>query len=310
MVTSDQPVLVSFGGGTNSVAMLIELVARRERVDAILFADTGGEKPETYEYVDLFSQWLVDRDYPAITRVFHTKRDGTFETLEDECLRIGSLPSIAYGSKKCSGKFKIEPQDKWTNSWPMARAAWSYRVRIRKLIGFGVDERHRADKVDEYNDPKYLAPYLAGQRVTDIARSHAAPSGDEARDARAVANLARKIRYAVRYQKEYPLIEWGWGRDECVDAIDRAGLPRPGKSACFFCPSSKLVEIRSLSRPLQERAMAMEAAAKENLTSVVGLGRSFSWTDAINGNQTAEAPVSIPCECVDGDEWEQLDLSI
>jgi len=301
-VSPELPVLVSFGGGTNSVAMLIELVARRERVDAVLFADTGGEKPETYDYVEMFSQWLVERGYPSITRVFHTKRDGTFETLEQECLRGGRLPSIAYGSKKCSGKFKIEPQDKWTNSWPMAREAWARKLRIRKLVGFGVDELRRANMGDEYSDPKYLAPYLAGRRVTDIARSHAATSGDEKRDARAVANLARKIRYAVRYEKAYPLIEWGWGRDECVDAIDRAGLPRPGKSACFFCPSSKLVEIRSLSRPLQERAMAIEAAAKDNLTSVVGLGRSFSWTDAINGNQTAEAPVSIPCECTDGDD--------
>lgn len=33
--------MVSYGGGTNSTAMLIGMVERGERPDAILFADTG-----------------------------------------------------------------------------------------------------------------------------------------------------------------------------------------------------------------------------------------------------------------------------
>ena len=39
--------VVSFGGGVNSTALLIGLEERDERPDYILFADTGGEKPET-----------------------------------------------------------------------------------------------------------------------------------------------------------------------------------------------------------------------------------------------------------------------
>lgn len=122
------------------------------------------------------------------------------------------------------------------------------------------------------------------------------------RHGRSVANLARKIRQAVRFEKRYPLIEWGWGRDECVKAIADAGLPSPGKSACFFCPSSKLHEIRALPRELLSRALAMEAGAADNTISVKGLGRSFAWRDAVAGETSAEPPISIPCECTDGDD--------
>lgn len=39
--------VVSFGGGVNSTAVLIGLHDRSEIPDAILFADTGGEKPKS-----------------------------------------------------------------------------------------------------------------------------------------------------------------------------------------------------------------------------------------------------------------------
>ena len=41
-----------------------------------------------------------------------------------------------------------------------------------------------------------------------------------------------------KYENRYPLIEdWHWTRDDCIRAIQEAGLPLPGKSSCFFCPS-------------------------------------------------------------------------
>ncbi len=71
------PVIVAFGGGTNSAAMLIEMQKREVIPDLILFADTGGELPETYKFVDLFSRWLVERKMPEIQTVKYKK-----ETLE------------------------------------------------------------------------------------------------------------------------------------------------------------------------------------------------------------------------------------
>jgi hypothetical protein len=110
-----------------------------------------------------------------------------------------------------------------------------------------------------------------------------------------------------KYEVKYPLIEWGMGRDECVISILDAGLPLPGKSACFFCPSSKPKEIRQLGNEYPEllkRAISMEENALENLTSVKGLGRNWSWKEMteFEGRQIdmfRMAP-EIPCGCYDG----------
>ncbi len=40
--------VVSYGVGLDSTAMLVEMHNRGMRPDLILFSDTGGEKPETY----------------------------------------------------------------------------------------------------------------------------------------------------------------------------------------------------------------------------------------------------------------------
>jgi 3'-phosphoadenosine 5'-phosphosulfate sulfotransferase (PAPS reductase)/FAD synthetase len=48
--------IVSFGGGTNSTAMLIGMMKKNLIPDHILFADTGGEKEGTYHYIKYFTQ--------------------------------------------------------------------------------------------------------------------------------------------------------------------------------------------------------------------------------------------------------------
>jgi len=53
-----------------------------------------------------------------------------------------------------------------------------------------------------------------------------------------------KIPEDKKYIYKYPLVKWGVGRDECIKIIEVAGLGLPGKSACYFCPSSKPTEIR------------------------------------------------------------------
>ena len=43
--------VVSYGAGTNSTAMVCEMVRRGEAVCSGGFADTGGERPETYAHL-------------------------------------------------------------------------------------------------------------------------------------------------------------------------------------------------------------------------------------------------------------------
>ncbi len=56
LLSSSDFVVVGYGGGTDSTALLVECVKRGIKVDMILFADTGAEKPHTYAYVNYFSE--------------------------------------------------------------------------------------------------------------------------------------------------------------------------------------------------------------------------------------------------------------
>lgn len=246
-------VIVSYGGGTNSTALLVGLVERKERPEAILFADTGGEKPHTYQYIKNLSGWLLARDFPEITTVKVESR-----TLEEDCIARSSLPSIAYGFKSCSQRFKLEPQQKWLNNYEPAKDYWKSGGKVKKLIGFDMDEPQRAKP---YSDKKTF--------------------------------------------NSYPLIEWGWGRDECIEAIKRAGLPLAGKSACFFCPNTRPSEIRQMQQDYPElisRAIEMEKNA--DFTTIAGLGRNYSWETLLNQNDmfgNYERDFYMPCGCFDGD---------
>lgn len=148
------PIMVSYGAGTNSTAMLVEMVRRGEHVDVITFADTGGERPETYEYVDIFSAWLVAHGMPAITVV---TKGGRVETLEENCIRMKMLPSVAYGFKSCSQKYKVEPQEKFANNWEPSKKAWAAGLKVVKCIGYDAGEPQRAAKFVE--STKYLWRY-------------------------------------------------------------------------------------------------------------------------------------------------------
>ena len=149
------------------------------------------------------NKWLREHGMPPITVVEKMDRNGNRLTLETECLRSGTLPSIAYGFKRCSQKHKVGPQEKFCN--------------------------------------------------------------------------------------HHPLIEdWHWTRDDCIWAIQEAGLPLPGKSSCFFCPSMKREEIEALKRQhpdLYRRALAIEENAMpiskpSKVWGATTLGKSdMEWSD-------------------------------
>lgn len=249
--------VVAYGGGTNSTAMLVRIALDKIEdlmPSLILFADTGGEKPHTYEFVALFSEWLVNHGLPEIITVRSPNK-----TLEQDCLDRSALPSIAYGFKTCSQRWKGAPQDKYINNWEPAKKEWKAGRKITKLIGYDAGEPQRAK---EYSDKKYVVAY--------------------------------------------PLIDWDWGREECLQAIKNAGLPECGKSACFFCPSSRPSEIKQLGREypgLARRAIEMEKNAE--LTSIKGLGRNWAWRDLLaQGDLLDESEfictMDAPCGCYDG----------
>jgi hypothetical protein len=274
--------------GINSTALLVGLHDRGIRPDLITCADTGGERPDTYEYLDYFSKWCRSVGFPAITVVRRTTREGAVETLEDLSLRKHMLPSLAYGFKTCSEKFKIRPQNKFMNHWEPAVVAWNTCLycglhrRQHKVI----DRKRWCEDGTAFFGGKVIK--MIGYDAGELRRAKMTEDG--------------------KFIFQFPLIEWGWGRDECIDAINAAGVKVPGKSSCFFCPAMKkpeLVQLQTEYPDLVQRAVAMERNA--HLTSIKGLGRSFAWESFFAAKEDERAcliPVTndVPCGCYDEGE--------
>ena len=151
------PVVVSYGGGVNSTAMLIGMVERGQRPDAILFANTAAEFPETYKYVDGFSGWLTQRGFPEITHVAYNSKH---ETLEQECHNNNTLPSLAFGFRGCSHKWKRYPMEKWVKAWQPAIEAHERGHVVYRLLGIDAGEQHRGRIDGEREKCEYHRPLV------------------------------------------------------------------------------------------------------------------------------------------------------
>jgi len=59
--------VLSYGGGVNSVALMVLLLRERMPLDEVVFADTGGEVPETYSYLEVTRRYLEPHGIPFTT---------------------------------------------------------------------------------------------------------------------------------------------------------------------------------------------------------------------------------------------------
>ena len=266
----DWPLVVAYGLGVNSTAMLVEFARREIRPDLIRFADTGGEKPETYQFLPVFQEYLKDVAFPPVVTVRYEPKTAPYRTLEGQCLHTGTLPSLAYGGKSCSQKWKRQPQDAYIlRHFPPAGMAGR---RVVRAIGFDATEGRRT-----YAGVVKAVGLDAGEgHRRTWARARPGPGRRPSREERLDATF---------FAYWYPLMDWGMDRAACERSIREAGLPVPAKSACWFCPASKKSEIlwlRERHPRLLRRALAVEENARPNLTSVRGLGRSFAWAEFLD----------------------------
>lgn len=139
---NNKRLVVAFGGGVNSTAMLVEMHRRRIKPDLILFADTGGERPETYSAVVAVSDWLESHGIPRVVTVSEPSR-----SLEDDCLNRNQLPAIAYGFKSCSERWKIRPCQRYLKKWINSGET------VINAVGFDAGEERRVKNSD---DPRWV----------------------------------------------------------------------------------------------------------------------------------------------------------
>jgi len=157
------PLVVAYGMGVDSTAMLVGMHARGIRPDLILFADTGSEKPETYAYLPVINAWLRSVGFPEVEVVRYVPqrfKNGAYATLHDNCLVNETLPSITFGRKSCSLKWKRAPQDARVRRWEPAKAAWAAGLKVTKAIGYdnGPIDSKRAWKVTDDAEYHYIYP--------------------------------------------------------------------------------------------------------------------------------------------------------
>jgi hypothetical protein len=228
------PVVLAYGAGVDSTALLVELVSRGQKPDLVLTADTGVEKPATYEYLDVIRPWMDKHGIHHEIVSYIPKRFKhwpRYYGLLEMCLTNATLPSKSLGGSSCSLKYKRDPQNTYLSTWKPAIDAWHRGQRVTRLIG-----------------------YDAGPR--DTARANHALSIDD-----------------PLYSCEYPLREWGWDRDACIARIQAEGLPVPSKSACWICIANKPSEIRELPQWCLRLIVLVEARAAPRLHTVEGLWR-------------------------------------
>lgn len=133
--------IVAYGMGVDSTAMLIGMQQRGERPDLILFADTGSEKPETYEYLPVINEWLAGVGFPLVTVVKNPRPVSGDKSLGEACMRLKVLPALAYGQHQCALVWKRDPQMAFIKTWQPAIDAKARGEAITFCIGYDAGGR-------------------------------------------------------------------------------------------------------------------------------------------------------------------------
>ena len=268
----DTQTILSYGGGTNSTALLLEWVKRGNRLDAVIFADTGSEQPKTYDFIDKYVKpFCREKNLPFHTVAFTVGKksrgvmegeweDGQTVAIYDYYRYMEKVPSMM--NRMCTAKWKIQPIEKLIKE--------KYADCIQ-LIGIDAGETKRAQRT---RDPKtgewvYLYP-----------------------------------------DKRYPLIDWEVDREGCSKIIKEHGWPSPEKSGCYFCPfqpTDNWIELYKKSPDLFNKSLELEQGntSYPKMTLLLRGPKRLDWLKRSLETQTSLMDFGkddnhIPCACYDG----------
>ena len=305
------PIIVSYGGGTNSTALLISARLQGIEIDTILFSDTGNEHPRTYEFLQWFNEWLQQpwefngKIYPPMVGITVVKKRpgkaGRRRKLENELLQdYYQLP------RKTLRLFILS-----VNGWLIKRSLRLYAVgetlgeesiiqskMPSKAYGYGTcSNNYKIRPIEKAIKAKY-----GDQKVIQWVGIHAGEVNRLFDKNGTVKPLETKLGFV-----DYPLIKMELFQANC-EALCKL-LPRyPGKSSCWFCPNAKVHEVLQLKKEhpdLWELGCFMEyqdAQFKPKGSSVKGLGRSFKWADVGEYSEDEMFKIDsgkVRCACTD-----------
>jgi hypothetical protein len=142
--------VINYSGGLNSTAMTLLLLEEQKPIDYVIFADTGEEKPETYQSIQVFKRYLFDK-YSLNITIVRRMVSGKPQTLSEYCQQHVILPSFHW--RFCTDKFKIRPIRQFLKS--VAKKETSFV----EYIGFDADEWERVKK-SYWSDTTYSYPLI------------------------------------------------------------------------------------------------------------------------------------------------------
>ena len=120
--------ILSFGAGVNTVALMVMLIREGAPLDGVVFADTGGETPDTYESVEVARTYLDEHQIPFT--IVKARRGET--DLYRTALRRRVIPSVQW--RWCTRDFKVNPIHQYY------RGLGSH---VNQYVGIAYDEIHR-----------------------------------------------------------------------------------------------------------------------------------------------------------------------
>jgi hypothetical protein len=254
-----RPVVLSYGGGLDSFAMLLDAIRRGEKPDVVAICDVGdpdgcdpGEWPSTYRHIRDVARPLCERhgiEFVVIDGDRYPVRDARslFAWLEAR----NQIP-VSGPNRICTTIAKVERFERWlTDRFP--------DQVVEVWIGFEAGEEARVAK-----DPN--AGKVQRQRK---------PGG------------ARRL-------NRFPLIEQGLCRCRCEALVRELGYPVPRKSACVFCPYGTKEDWATFARELPEvfaRVERLEAAKLARPTAKNGVRLSIKGYRKVRPGKLPPNPV-------------------
>ncbi len=222
-----RPRVLSYGGGLDSFAMLLDAIEQREPPDVCVFVDVGdaarrdpGEWPGTYSHIR--------------------------EIVEPLCAAQGieflTLDTTSYPVRESRSLFAwLEERRQIPVSGP---------DRICTIVG-------KVERFERWMDDRF-----SGLDVEVWVGFDAAEEGRAAYDPNAGGRRAQRPGQARRHNR-FPLIERNLCRCRGQALIERLGFPVPRKSACTFCPYGSRGDWQTFARELP-RDFARTAALEAN----------------------------------------------
>jgi len=138
--------IVSYGGGQNSTAMIIEMVARKMPINEIIFCDVGNEMPETYTFLKEFEDWCSKKGLKF------TQIESNLGTIKDYYLEKKLIPYRMF--RHCTDKFKVRPMNDYI------KKVYGIKTPINMFMGIANDEKHRSEKIRGRKQFTHLFPLI------------------------------------------------------------------------------------------------------------------------------------------------------